>query len=133
VADERRQQDVPAGQEGENEPNEGVLSPHAHKKRGEDPISNIYFGNMLGRITARPPAPAVPVDEASLRRFGNLRGQFNRGKASELQQVYATLGEKIGDETDGWTLSQHLAGSPAPASQDRAWRPPFISHRPPRP
>jgi Ca-activated chloride channel family protein len=65
------------------------------------PISAISFGTMAGEIEIDGERRRVEVDDESMKEIAKISGGkfFKAASASELQQVYDTLGEQIGYET----------------------------------
>jgi len=95
------------GPEGENEPRGSFTAAHKAAE-AKIPISTISFGTLLGRIDLSGRSTAVPVDDASLREIAQISGGqfFTAASQQELQQVYATLGEQIGYETQETDVSK---------------------------
>lgn len=79
------------------------------------PISTISFGTDYGQVEINGRAVAVPADDESMRQIAELSGGefYDAGSADQLGEVYATLGEQIGYETERTDASRPwlLAGT----------------------
>jgi Ca-activated chloride channel family protein len=66
------------------------------------PVSTISFGTDHGVVTIQGQQVPVPADDGSLDQIAKLSGGnfYQAASADQLQQVYATLGQQIGYQTE---------------------------------